>query len=82
MVSDDLTRLTVNLTPAAASALEECGLRTDLSRTDIVNIAVMLFAQIAELAEHEGVYRTEWPDLGGRPLYLKVSRQPWGRWQP
>lgn len=77
-----LTHLSVNLTPAARSALEESARRSGLSRTDVVNIAVMLFGQIAELADHDGVYRMTWPDLGGRPLYLKTSRRPWDEVTP
>lgn len=78
----DLTRLTVNLTPAAASALEDAARRTGDTRTDTVNIALMLYAQLVEMGEHEGVYRVTAENVAGRPLYLRVSRQPWRRWLP
>lgn len=78
---NDLTKLTVNLSSAAWSALEESARLTDLPRTDVVNVAVMLFQQLAQYAiQHEGVYRASWPDVCGRTLYLKVSREPWQRW--
>lgn len=79
MSDTDLTRLTVNLTPKAATALEDVARRTGETRTDLTNIAVMLYAQLVELGEHEGVYRATAPDIAGRPLYLKVSRTPWPR---
>ncbi len=82
MSDAELTRLTVNLTPAARRSLEDAARRTGDSRTDVVNIAIMLYGQIAEMAEHEGVYRVTADDFGGRPLYMRISRQPWRRWLP
>lgn len=80
----DLTRLTVNLTPAARSALEDAALRTGDTRTDTVNIALMLYAQIAELAEHEGAYWSEYPHFDGRgSVWLLIARErPKRRWRP
>lgn len=78
----DLSRLTVNLTPRARAAMHAAAQMLDDSNTDVVNVALMLYAQLVEMGQHEGVYRVTADSIDGRPLYLKVSRQPWRRWLP
>lgn len=73
---EDLTLLSVNLTPPARSALEKAASLTGDGLTDTVNRALLLYAQVAELAEHEGAYRVDVEDFDDRPLFLLVSRSP------
>jgi hypothetical protein len=75
-VPPGLTRLTVNLTPRAQSAMHAAARMLDQTNTDTVCIALMVYAQLVEMGEHEGVYRVTAPDVGGRPLYMRVSRTP------
>lgn len=42
-VAQDLTRITVNLVPGAASALEEASAAEQLSQTDTVNRALQVY---------------------------------------
>lgn len=77
-----MSRMSVFFTPRAEAALNATAERAGESLTATVNRAVQLYAQIAEMAEHEGVYRVTVPDFDERPLYLKVSRQPWRKWLP
>ncbi len=86
-MTTDLTRLIVNLTPRAVSALEQAAHRTGLSRTDVVNISVQLYNQLAEAGERQGIIHLEAPDITGAPLYLMTWRQPFVRatrrwWRP
>ncbi len=78
-VPPGLTRYTVNLTTAAWSALEAAAHRTEDSRTDIVNIAVMLYAQLVEAGDRQGVIYLKAGDVAGKPLYLVTSRIPFER---
>jgi hypothetical protein len=41
--STDLTRLTVNLVPAATDALDRCTSRERLSKTDVINRALQVY---------------------------------------
>jgi hypothetical protein len=71
-----LTETTVNLTPRAVSAMHAAAQMLGDSQTDVVCIALMTYAQLVEMGQHDGVYRVVVPDIGDRPLYLRVSRAP------
>lgn len=47
-VATDLTRITINLIPGAASALEEVSAAENLSRTDTVNRAIQVYEFIVK----------------------------------
>lgn len=48
-VSDTTTRLTVNLTPKATTALNIGSMVTGNNRTDVVNIALLVYSYLADL---------------------------------
>lgn len=76
---DDLTRLTVNLTASATSALEQAAHLTGDTRTDVVNRALLIYRDLAVAAGREGIIRTDIRDWDDRPLYLLSWRQPFVR---
>jgi hypothetical protein len=49
-----LTRVTVNLTPSAVSALETLGQKTGLGKTDVINRALQVYMFIDQLIEEQG----------------------------
>lgn len=46
-MNGELVPLTVNLTSEAAAALERAAERDELSRTDVVNLAVLAYDQLS-----------------------------------
>lgn len=50
----DLTKLTVNLTPASVAALNATAELTGLSRTDCVNRALQLYAAVERASRQDG----------------------------
>jgi len=79
---NDLTKFTVNLTPAARSALDKAAALHNDTRTDVTNRALMLYAAVAEItANHEGSYWVGYPDFDERgAVWLLVARErpkPW-----
>jgi len=81
-MSDDLTRLIVNLTPRAAAALGSVEAYTGDSRTDVVNRALQVYALLCDVGQHEGSYWVE-AEVAGAPLYLQACRtRPKRRWRP
>lgn len=47
----DLTRITVNLTPRAAAALDRAAERDDMTKTDTINRALILLDVVGNLQE-------------------------------
>lgn len=47
----DLTRITVNLTPRAAAALDRAAARADMTKTDTINRALILLDVVENLQE-------------------------------
>ena len=66
-----LTRVTVNLTPRAMSAMVDiCG-RTGLGKTDVINRALQIYALVEQLIERgEGVLNVVRPDGDVERIYI------------
>lgn len=83
---EDLTLLKVNLTPRATAALHAAARMTDDTNTDVVNIAVMLYAQIVEAGIESysgGTVLREWPSFDMDEtlrIAVRTTRKWWQRW--
>lgn len=73
--TDQLTKTTVNLSTTSVSALDRTADLTGSRRTDIVNWALQMYADVTELAQHEGAYWLRIPEFDARgDLHLFVTR--------
>ncbi|GAA1034749.1 hypothetical protein GCM10009557_40350 [Virgisporangium ochraceum] len=64
-------RLTVNLTPRAAEALDRLASTTETSKTDVVNRALQIYALIEQLAAaNDGQLRIVHSDGSVERIYL------------
>lgn len=86
-VAPGLTKLTVNLTPNAAAALHAAAEIMDDTKTDTVNLAVMLYAQLVQggiRSYYKRTVRFAWPDWDAdETLRIAVRSRPrrwWQRW--
>jgi hypothetical protein len=82
-VSTDLTKLTVNLIPAAVDALTAAAERCGHSRTDTVNRALQLYDVVTACAATPGRYYAEVDGLvAGGAHRLLVKRRRWWHRRP
>lgn len=80
MGTEDLTKLTVNLTESAATALDFAAVLSGDTRTDTVNRALLIYNSIAEAAT-EGRGRLSFKLIdGGEPVRIEVNRPWWRFW--
>lgn len=70
-MADNLTRLTVNLTPRAAQALSAAAATTGFNKTDVINRALSVYAYVeAVMAGGGALYVRELPGDEARELKL------------
>lgn len=71
----DQTLASFNLTFTSVTALERTADLTGDKRVDVVNRALQVYAEVAELAQHEGAYWLRVPEFDARgDLHLFVTR--------
>lgn len=70
-MAEDLTKLTVNLVPDAVEALAKAAELEQLSKTDVVNRALQLYASILGEAVPE-MRMVRWPRADGVDLAVVI----------
>lgn len=78
-MSDDLTKLTVNLVPRAVAALQAAAETTGDTRTDTVNRALQMYATLCAAAD-SGYVQLRFRDSTGRWIPVEVNRPRWRFW--
>jgi len=80
-MSNDLTQWTGNLTPLTAEALAAAVEQTGLSRTDTINRAVQMYAQLIQAHdEGNGWAVMVWNDAPAKKCVIEVNRPWWRFW--
>lgn len=71
-MTNDLTRLTVNLTPRAVAAMEESAARDGDSKTDVVNRALQLYNLVCRFASVDSTGLISLLDREGKQIKVAV----------
>lgn len=71
-MANDLTRLTVNLTPKAVRAMEEAAARDEDSKTDVVNRSLQLYNLICRFASLDKSGVVTMLDKEGKEIRIAV----------
>lgn len=76
----DLTGIRVLLTPPAVASLSRLVGLTEMSRTDTINRALILYDVLARLALAPGMGKLDLWGTGDEYLFWIIPRSRWHRW--
>ena len=68
--TNNLTRVTVNLTPKAVRCMAELSLQTGFGKTDTINRALQIYALVAGLLDERGALTVVRPDGASERIYI------------